>query len=135
MRTRQRINQSFYYRLFVSKTEIVDEYGNGLGEYDITYSDPVEYQATISPATGESTAELFGNLEQYDKIIQTCDMSCPINEESVLYIDKLPIFDEHEKVWNTHDYVVKRVARSVNTIRIAVAKVHVGNGEGAVISA
>ena len=135
MRTRQRISQPFYYRLFVSKTEIVDEYGNGLGEYDITYADPVEYRATISPATGESTAELFGNLEQYDKIILTCDMNCPINEESVLYVDKQPIYDEVAKKWNAHDYVVKRIAKSVNDIRIAVAKVHVSDGEEPVISA
>ena len=135
MRTRQRISQPLYYRLYVGKSEMTDEYGNSLGEYEITYGEPVAFNANISPATGESAIEQFGSLDYYDKIIQTCDMDCPIDENSVLYIDTMPVYDEVEKVWSAHDYVVKRIAKSVNTIRIAVAKVTVGNGEGAVISA
>ena len=134
MRTRQRISQPFYYRLYAGKTEMTDEYGNSLGEYEISYGDPVAFNANISPATGESAIEQFGSLDYYDKIIQTCDMTCPINENSVLYIDKAPVYDEINKVWSAHDYVVKRVAKSINTIRIAVAKVDVSNGESPVIS-
>ena len=131
MRTRQRISKPFYYRQYVSKAEMTDEYGNSLGEYEITYGEPVAFNANISPATGESAIEQFGSLDYYDKVIQTCDMTCPIDENSVLYIDTEPVYDEVEKVWSPHDYVVKRVAKSVNTIRIAVAKVNVSNGDSA----
>ena len=134
MRIRQRTSQPIYYRLYAGKSEMLDPYGNSLGEYEITYGDPVEINANISPATGESAIDLFGSLDYYDKVIQTCDMDCPVDENSVFYIDTAPVYDEIEKVWSAHDYVVKRIAKSVNTIRIAVAKVSVSNGEGTVIS-
>lgn len=134
MRTRQRISQTLYYRLYNSKSEMVDDYGNSLGEYQINYAEPVEFHANISPATGESAIEQFGSLDNYDKIIQTCDMTCPIDENTVLYIDKQPVYDEQTGTWNAHDYVVKRVAKSINTIRIAVSKVTVTTSQGAVIS-
>ena len=135
MRTRQRTAQTFYYRLYSGKTEIVDDYGNSLGEYAVQYAAPVECRANISPATGESAIEPFGSLDNYDKVIQTCDMRIPIDENSVLYIDKSPVYSETTGEWNAHDYVVKRIARSVNTVRIAVSKVTVTTNGSPVISA
>ena len=46
--------------------------------------------ANISQATGQSNTEQFGNLENYDKVIVTDDLNCPIDENSVLFIDKEP---------------------------------------------
>lgn len=119
MRT-QVINRTpFYYALYEGKTPATDEEGYYTGEDEITYSDPVRYTlGTISPATGMSNTEQFGNLENYDKVIVTADMSCPIDENSVLWID--------EKCSdNPYDYIVKRVSKSINGISIAVAKVKV----------
>ena len=125
MRTLQRHLQTFYYRLYSTTTAITeDEYGNiETGEQTIVYSDPVKMEANISPASGQSITEQFGNLDNYDKVIVTGDMSCPIREDSVLYIDKVPT--EVGGEWSPHDYVVRRVAKSVNYIAIAIRKVDV----------
>ena len=133
MRLRQRISKSFYYRLYTGSVEIVDDYGNATGMYEKTYAAPVECKGNISPPSGEDVVELFGAIEHYDKIIQTCDMDCPIDENSVLYLDTVPT-QGLDGTWSAHDYVVKRVAKSVNTIRIGVSKVNVSNDGQGVIS-
>ncbi|MBO5967267.1 MAG: hypothetical protein J6S14_02075 [Clostridia bacterium] len=145
MKTLKRNQRPFYYCLYSGTERIIDEYGNDSGEEIITYEDPVLMYANISPATGQSNTEQFGNLENYDKVIVTTDMDCPIDENSVLFIDKEPEFttgvtidyQESETVLGgddvtpvsvsvpAYDYVVRRVAKSLNSISIAVKKVMV----------
>lgn len=138
MRTLKRNERKFYYCLYANKTPIVDDYGNETGESIVTYQDPVEMKANISPATGQSNTEQFGNLENYDKVIVTDDLNCPIDEHSVLFIDKEPEYTEvltHTTTAITtqdeavsipvFDYTVRRVAKSLNSISIAVKKVDV----------
>lgn len=134
MRTRQRIARTFYYRLYTGEVEIVDDYNNPTGQYTKTYADPVAFKANISPPSGEDVIEIFGALERYDRVIQTCDMACPVNEKSVLYIDTVPT-QGADGVWSAHDYIVSRVSPSVNTIRIGCTKVNVSNNGRGVISA
>lgn len=128
----------FYYCLFSEKIPIVDEYGNESGESIVTYQDAVPMKANISQATGQSNTEQFGNLENYDKVIVTDDVNCPIDENSVLFIDKEPEYTDaltHSTTAITtvdetvtvpvYDYTVRRVAKSINSISIAVKKVDV----------
>ena len=125
---------------------IVDENGNETGEVVPHYAEAVAYYANVSPATGQAKTEQFGNLDSYDKVIVTNDMSCPIDEHTVLFLDKQPEYNEivtHEIVEGSalyadnevvehvykqpkYDYIVKRVAKSLNHISIAVRKVDVG---------
>lgn len=51
-------------------------------------------------------------------MIVTTDMSCPISEDTVLWIGKTPTTDDY-------NYVVSRVAKSINSISIAVREVDV----------
>ncbi len=118
MRVLERNKQSIYYALFEGKVPILDEYGNPTGEYDLAYSEPIFYRLNVSAARGEYETRLFGEMEDYDKVLVTDDLSLPIEESSVLWIDSLDI----EK---PHDYVVKKVAISINSISIAVSKVKV----------
>lgn len=135
---RTRNDTHFYYCLYDSEQEIVDEWGNSSGQYIVTYADPVEMWANISPATGAAQTELFGTLDNYDKVIVTHDMDCPIDEHTVLFIDKEPEFTEAQNNEETaitvtgttvtvpvYDYTVRRVAKSLNSISIAVSKVKV----------
>ena len=135
----------FYYCLYEKTDNIYDEDGQKLPEQVAYYKDPVRMMANISPASGSVQAEQFGNLDGYDKVIVTCDMTCPIEENTVLFIDKKPEFADavtHEVIESTtlfgddevyekgikvpvYDYVVRRVARSINSISIAVQKVSV----------
>lgn len=121
MNTLKRNETEFYYCLYQGKTAIVDEDLNATGEYGISYSDPVPMKANISQATGNTNLEQFGNSLDYDKSIVTCDMTCPIDENSVLFVDKEPTFDTDGNP--LYDYIVKKVAKSLNSISIAVKKV------------
>ena len=146
MRCLKRNQQAFNYCLYAGKTSLIDEYGNDTGEQILTYSAPVTMYANISPATGQSNTEQFGNLENYDKVIVTDDLNCPIDENSVLFIDKEPEFTSvttYAEVTNTnngqavttlvaqtvsvpaHNYIVRRVAKSLNSISIAIRRVEV----------
>ena len=100
---------------------MLDAKGNKTGEHIPKYADTVPLRASISPATGYAQSELFGTAEQYDKVIITDDLSCPITENTVLFIDRSPEYDEHGVPRN--DYIVRRVARSLNFIAYAVSKV------------
>lgn len=117
MRTLERNKQRLKYALYEGREEIKDEYGNGTGEYRVIYGDPVDVTANISAARGESSTRQFGDTENYDKVIVTDDIGCPIDENSVLWIDDLESA--------SHDYIVKKVAKSLNSVSYAVSKVSV----------
>lgn len=122
MRT-MRINKSPFYYCLYSDTELTyDEYGNENGTR-VIYDAPVKMNANISQATGQSNTEQFGNLENYDKVIVTDDLECPIDENSVLFIDKEPEYSLDGDPM--YDYTVRRVAKSINSVSIAVRKVNV----------
>jgi hypothetical protein len=117
MRTQVLNRTPFYYALYSRDVPAETEDGFINGESIVYYHHPVLYtKANISPATGISNVEQFGNLENYDKVIVTSDLSCTIDENSVLWI-------ENQDTEKAYDYVVKRVAKSKNGISIAVAKV------------
>ena len=119
MKTRN--DRKLYYCLYMGREQKRDERGNRYGEKVPTYAAPVAMWANVSPASGTSQTEIFGGLESYDKVIVTKDMSCPIDENTVLFIDKEPEHNTDDALM--YDYVVRRVARSLNVISIAVAKV------------
>ena len=123
MRTLVRNRQPFWYALYEGKEEVRDEHGFLTGENAVKYSDPMLYtKANISSASGYSNTMQFGILADYDKVIVTGDMTCPIDENSILWIDETDTS-------KPHDYIVKRVRRSINGLSYEVAKVKVRNGE------
>ena len=147
MRVLERNWRTFYYCQYIDDcipddegtiNYVTDECGNQNGEVIPRYSQAQEYRANISPANGTVQAEMFGDLEQYDRVIVT-GLDCPINEHSVLFIDKEPEYtdvttheydDEGELVEKTYpvpayDYIVRRVGTSLNSKVIAVRKVAV----------
>lgn len=123
MRTMRINKRPFWYCLYSDKEPIEDEYGNETGEPRVVYEQPVQMLANISQATGQSNTEQFGNLENYDKVIVTDDLNCPIDENSVLFIDKEPEYSLDGDPM--YDYTVRRVAKSLNSVSIAVRKVNV----------
>ena len=124
MRCLLRNMREFYYARYEGKNEIEDGYGNKTGEYEVIYGEPVKCRANISAAQGEVESRQFGESESYDKVIVLDDVNVPIDEYSILWVDSLP-FDETEKKVTAHDYIVKKVARSLNNVSIAISKVRV----------
>ena len=111
-----------YYCLYSNRQPIVDDEGYETGEYEVVYGEAVQLICSVSPATGYAQVEMFGNLESYDKVLITDDMACPIDENTVLFIDKEPEFENGKP---KYDYTVRRVAKSLNSISYAVSKVKV----------
>ena len=118
MRTLERNKQTIYYALYEGKEPLTDEYENPTGEYEVLYSEPVLLKINVSAARGEYSTRQFGETENYDKVLVTDDINIPITETSLLWIDDTDTS-------KPHDYIVKKVAKSLNSVAIAVSKVSV----------
>lgn len=125
MRCMMRNKATFYYALYTGQTEIVDEYGNATGQYSVTYGNPTKALGNVSAAQGEMQTRQFGDSEIYDKVIVLDNPNTPIDEYSTLWVDTLPYLKEDGSTETPHDYVVKKVARSLNSVSIAISKVSV----------
>ena len=125
MRTLARNKVRIYYANYHDKNPLLDEYGNLTGEYEISYTNPMEVCANVSAARGESTTRQFGDDVRYDRIIVLDDPGFPIAETSVLWIDTRPEIKADGTTDTPYDYIVKQVATSLNSVSIAVSKVSV----------
>lgn len=125
MRALHRNKVRIFCANYREKVPLKDEYGNLTGEYDIVYENPVEIKANVSAARGEATTRQFGDDESYDRIIVLDDPKFPIAVTSILWIDTLPEIAEDGSTETPHDYIVKQVATSLNSVSIAVSKVNV----------
>lgn len=123
MKALSRNKQVLYYALNEGISPVIDEDGLHTGEFDVLYGDPVKALMNVSPASGRTNLEQFGIQEQYDKVLVTDDMNCPIKEDSVLWVDTLPIIDGEGKTETPHDYIVIRVSRSLNSVSIAIKRI------------
>ena len=125
MRCMERNKSKFFYASYIGETEITDEYGNAIGEYKVSYRNPTKTFGNVSAAQGEMQSRQFGESESYDKVIVLDDRNAPIGEHSILWVDTLPQLNEDGSTDTPHDYVVKQVARSLNSVAIAISKVDV----------
>ena len=123
-----RNQRKFYYASYIENQEIIDEYGNHTGEYEVIHSKPIKALGNISSAMGEVQTQQFGESESYDKVIVLDNVNSPINEYSILWVDTLPHLNDDGTTDTPHDYVVKKVAHSLNSVSIAISKVNVSNG-------
>lgn len=119
MRLLQRNLRPVWFSLYLRKEKIFDGDGYNTSERTLIYTPPRRKFFSISPARGYTQTEIFGNLESYDLILITDDMNCPIDEDSVLFVELTPEAGEFKR----YNYVVRRVAKSLNFIAYAVSKV------------
>lgn len=113
----ERNKQTIYYALYQGSTDVVDSDGFYTGEKTSTYCTPVEMRVNVSPARGDTDVDIFGINEKYSKTLVTTDMNCPITETTRLWIG----IDTTEP----YNYRVVRVAKSLNSIVIAIEEVSV----------
>ena len=66
-----------------------------------------------------------GDSEIYDKVLVMDNPRTPIDEYAILWVDTIPRLNEDGSTDTPHDYVVKKVARSLNSVSIAISKVSV----------
>lgn len=122
MRNLRRNCTKIYFRLYAGKEPIMDEYGNETGEFKILYSDLKTCEISLSPNKGTSEIEMFGSLEDYDRTMITHDMTCPIDENSILWLDNADTTGPH-----THTVLMR--APSMNAIAFAIKKVKISQDE------
>lgn len=125
MRTLRNNMRPFWYAKYTETQENANPaetnaYGEPIysGEPTVMHGNPIRAMGNISPAGGAVGQEMFGTLEGYDRIILPANENLPVDENSVIWIDRSPAKGEY-------DYIVKRIARGLNTTLIAVKKVSV----------
>ena len=94
------------------------------------YNAPVRFFANISAGKGDAQADVFGSNVDYTRTISTTDMTCQIDELSLIWIEKEPQFNSDGMVNpDSADYKVAAYpAKSLNNIVIAIKKLpKVGN--------
>lgn len=127
MKALERNKQSFWYANLnanVPPTPQYDDYGNETGEMGLTYDLPTEVSANISAARGTADLDAFGINANYSKTIVTDNLTLPVDKSTILWIDKEPDTNGEAGAIK-HDYVVVAVAKSLNSLTIAVKEVSV----------
>lgn len=125
MRSMTRNRQSFYYADLLSVGMSQDADGNYV-EDTCNYSNPVKKEAVFTAASGEAQTQLFGANEIYDKVITLNFGENFLEIGSILWVDVVPDIDEETGKTDTpYDYIVVKVAKSLNFVNVAIRKVNV----------
>lgn len=115
-----RNSSTVIYKQYQGRTEIIDANGNKTGSWTPQYGDFQTAQMFVSPNKGEAESEMFGSVEPYDRVMITADINCPIDEESVLWLDGAST----DKPYN---FIVTKRAPWRNSIAYAIKKVQVSD--------
>lgn len=154
MRTLRRNQQSMYYALQLGEVPIyqrdndgniiyehyedsdgniiyyLDDDGNKIpsktGEYEIAYSNPVEFMSSISMSGGEAEAQEYGlDISSYDAIMIMQKNSIPIAEGSLIWKESEVGYKDEEKTVVdaiTADFTVVAVKPSLNFTKYVLKK-------------
>lgn len=143
MRTLRRNQQSMYYALQIGEVPIyqTDEDGNIIyyedsdgnripyetGEYEIGYSKPVSFFASIAMSGGEAEAQEFGlSISDYNATLLCQKGAYPIVEGSLIWAkSEVGYKDTGNTVvdGNTADYSVIKVSESLNFVKYVLKAV------------
>lgn len=116
MRTLKRNKRPVAYATYQGVQELVDEWGNYTGEYDVQYSEPVKTFMNVSGGRGQSNIALFGLTDSFSRTVVTEDLETDFNTDMVFWIEKDPDTEPF-------DYRVVLVSRTINQVVIALAEV------------
>lgn len=113
--------RTIHYALYTGRGEaILDDDGYETGESAVNHGTPVALTCNVGAIEkGETWIAVFGVEDNYDRVIVTDKMDCPIDENSVLWVDVTP--DNS----TPYDYTVWRVSKYLTHIAYAVKRVDV----------
>ena len=123
MRTLDYNKRTFYYCLHTDKEKIYDSDGNFTGDYTPEYLEAQAARGNISAATGSADTEQFGIGIEYDKTILLEGLDWDIHEDTVLFVDVEPSYEDEEHTIPKYNYIVTRVAKSLNHTTLAIKRV------------
>lgn len=110
-----------WYKVYAGQQEIVDADGNKTGSFQDTYGPLKSAQLMVSPNKGDAALELFGTLLDYDRSLVSADISLPIDEQTILWLDGAP-------TTGPYTHYVKRRAPWKNSVVFAAKQVEVSQG-------
>lgn len=86
------------------------------------YNTPVLFHANISAGKGTAQEEVFGTGIDFTRTISTADMSCQIDELSLIWIESQPEYNADGTVnADSADYkVAAKPAKGLNSIMFAI---------------
>lgn len=113
-----RNTQPVFYKRYIGQEEIIDEWGNVTGSYIPIYDSLKSALLCVSPNKGSSEVDQFGTFADYDRTMVTADTKCPIDENTVLWIDGA----DTDGPYNA---IVKTRAPWKNSIQYAIKNVNV----------
>ena len=105
-----------YFKMYLGQVENIDINGYKTGTFSPQYGELQSAYLSVSPNKGDVTLEPFGAMLDYDRTMTTSDTTCPIDEETILWLDGIP-------TTGPHNYVVKKRAPWKNSISFAVKEV------------
>ena len=94
------------------------------------YNKPVSFDINISAGKGTAQEEVFGTDVDFTRSICTTDLSLPIDERSIVWIDSKPKYLSDGTVDpNSADYkVAAKPAKGLNSLMIALKALPKGSG-------
>lgn len=135
MRSLRKNQQSLYFSTYTGQQIIYERDENGEIVYvdaektipkiiaeRAGYNKPVSFCANISAGKGTAQEEVFGKDIDFTRTISTTDLTLPIDELSLVWIETEPKYSEDGTVdSNSADYkVAAKPARSLNQFMIAL---------------
>lgn len=93
-----------------------------------SYNAPVGFDICVSAGRGKAYEKVFGSDVDFTRSMSTTDLSLPIDEKSIIWIESPPAFLPDGSVDpNSADYkVAAKPAKSLNTILIAIKQLPKG---------
>lgn len=142
MRSLKKNQQPFHYATYSEEIKVYKRDENGNIEYvEIDgslvpieigtvagYNEPVLFYANISAGRGDAQADVFGSNVDYTRTISTTDMTCQIDELTLIWINNKVEYNADGTVnSDSADYKVAAYpAKSLNNIVIAIKKLPKG---------
>lgn len=124
MRTLDKNKQPIWYATYIGKTELIDEYGNSTGQYQITYSAPQKAMWSVSFVDSDAEVQMFGIEAKSTVRIVAQKRGFSLTETSILWIGKEPP-KPFNPVEPKHNYVVAGIRPSLNELVFYAKRVDV----------
>lgn len=144
MRGLRKNMQKVYYSLYSRQVTVYERDENGeiiCNEIDgekipkivaerAEYSKPAFLYANVSAGKGSAQEDVFGKDIDFNRTISTADLTLPIDELSIVWIESEPVYLEGGTVDpNSADYkVAAKPAKSLNQLMIALKALPKGGG-------
>ena len=115
---------------YKGKVERLTEKGRHTGEYIKQFGKPMMFRCNVLPVRSKGgSVRLGGKINEldigldldYSRVIICDDITIPVKEEDVLFLEKKPEFDDNN--YPLHDYRIVAIVRSLNILEIAANKV------------